>query len=169
MTMCLSSEVLMAVRLGEASPDESRHATDCALCAGRLASMRTDLARIDAILAVPARRIVRPARASIVVRTAPFAMAAAVALVLVVARRDHPVDAPLRAPAKVAAVGDVAEDISGTFATVDDDGDDTDDNDDDGGDDGTDETTWAASTCALDEPFIGVGCDNGVQLTALSW
>jgi hypothetical protein len=165
MTMCLSNETLVVVRLGDASPDDTRHATDCALCASRLASMRTDLARIDAILAVaPPRRVARPARGSIAVRLAPFAVAAAAALVLLVARGEHPVGAPAHAPVSVAAV---ADEVSGAFAPVDDDdGDDTDENDDDGSDD---DTTWAASTCALDEPFIGIGCDNGVQLTALAW
>lgn len=169
MTMCLSNETLMAIRLGEASPGDIRHATDCTLCGGRLAALRADLARIDVILAAPpAARVARPVRRSIAFRLVPFAVAAAAALVLLVSRGDRPVVAPAHAPSAVAVATDTVEDTSGMFASVvDDDGDGGDDgNDDDGNDD---DATWAASTCALDEPFIGVGCDNGVQLTALSW
>jgi hypothetical protein len=164
MTMCLSNEILLAVRLGEASPDDTRHAGECALCAGRLASMQTDLARIDAILATPPAQVARPVRASIAIRLAPFVVAAAAALVLLVARGDRPVVAPTQAAAVNTA--SVADEVSGAFEHVDDDeGDGTDDNDDDD----TDEASWTVSTCTLDEPFIGVGCDNGVQLTALDW
>jgi hypothetical protein len=170
MTMCLSDETLLAVRLGEASPDDDRHAAACVLCAGRLASLRADLARIDAILASPRRAVVGRARAPIAIRLAPFVVAAAAALLLVVARSDAPAPAPARSDQT--DVAGLVDEVSAAFEPVDDDGGDDNENDNDNGndDDGdTDEASWAVSTCTLDEPFIGVGCDSGVQLTALTW
>jgi hypothetical protein len=169
MTMCLSNETLLAVRLGEALPAAAAHAGECALCAGRLTSMQADLARIDAILAPPPSRVAPPLRTSIAIRLAPLMVAAAAALVLFVARGDRSAVAP--APATIVNVASIAHEMSGAFEHVDDegDGDDTDDGDGDGNDDNTDEASWTVSTCALDEPFIGVGCDNGVQLTVLDW
>lgn len=133
------------------------------LCARRLAHLRADLARIDAILALPPPPPVRPDPAGSFPLTtprwvAPLATAAMVALV--VATRVSLPTTPTASDADVAAV---LADVNAVFAT----------NDDDSSTDDTpgaiDVAFGARSTCRLDEPFIGIDCtDEGVTLAALS-
>lgn len=162
-TMCLSDETLLAVQTGDGAPDDVRHAGGCVLCARRLTHLRADLARIDAILALPPPPPVRLDHAGGFQLPTPrwlAPLAAAAMVALVVATRMSLPTTPAASDADVAAV---LADVNAVFATSDDDS----RTDDTPG--AIDVAFGARSTCRLDEPFIGIDCnDEGVTLAALS-
>ena len=171
-TMCLQDDALLAIHLGEAPAADERHAATCPLCARRLGTLRADLARIDAHLALPPPRTrrERPLRA---LAWVPLALAAAAGLAVVLLRPHAEVPTPAAAydPDVVVFLGDVAnaldpldgyggaEDALEPLDALD-----------------ADEQSRAdpplapvdlalggRSTGGLDESFIGVGCDDGMQ------
>ena len=164
MTTCLSEESLLGVHLGEAPAGAVRHAACCPRCARHLAALRGDLARIDALLRVPPLPVRR--RVSMALRVAPILATAAVLLLVVVAR--WPAPATRQAERDVVALVD---DISSALAPAG-----ADDAPADvapaiwlDDDDGDEDDAGGRSTCSLDEPFLGVECDNNVQLATLGW
>jgi hypothetical protein len=162
--MCLGDDALLTVFLGEASAADARHAASCPLCAWRLQGLRADLARIERHLASPPPALrAHTRRAS---AWAPLAAVAAVgvALLLLVVRPS--VEPPVGAGDDtdvVAFVGEVTEALIADAAAA--------EEYEYGGAYGSatsvDLALGGRSTCGLDEPFIGLGCDNGVQLAAL--
>ena len=152
-TMCLQDDALLAIRLGEAPAADERHAATCPLCARRLGTLRADLARIDAHLALPPPRTrrERPLRA---LAWVPLALAAAAGLAVVLLRPHADVPTPAAAydPDVVVFLGDVANALDADeqsradppLAPV-------------------DLALGGRSTGGLDESFIGVGCDDGMQ------
>jgi hypothetical protein len=162
MTDCPSDAVLLDVHLDESGADEMRHVAGCPRCARRLALLRADLAEIDAILATtdpPRRR----ARLSLALRLAPLA---AVALVAVLLSLHDSAPGPTPAPGNAEAVAFLA-DVSAALAPpnplagV--------ERERDPFPSGVELVLDARSTCALDDPFMGTGCQDGVQLPAEEW
>ena len=161
-TMCLRDDALLAVSLGEAPAADARHAASCPLCTWRLQGLREDLARIEAHLAAAPP----PVRAPVARGFAwvPLATLAAAGLALLLLRPSpEPPTATSEDPDVVAFLGEVTEALApdGVYG----------DEDEYGGVDtsatSVDLALGGRSTCGLDEPFIGLGCDNGVQLVAL--
>jgi hypothetical protein len=140
---CLDDDALLAIEFADAPPGHVRHAAACMRCAGHLRQLDADLARIDAHLAT-APPACRPARAILVL---PLAAAAAALVLTLAVLRHGPTPSPGDAQvlAFLDAVDDaVAEAEPGDTASA---------------------TSFAGdvafrSTCGLDEPFIGVGCDD---------
>ena len=176
-TMCLQDDALLAVHLGEAPAADVRHLGDCPLCMRRLGKLRADLARIDTHLAAPAppARRGRPLRA---LAWAPLAVAVAAGLALVLLR-PHP-EAPTATAADDPDIVVFLGDVAAALDPVDGNG---------GAEDAREPldalgdpdvqgradtpampvalALGARSTGGLDESFIGVGCDNGMQVAAV--
>ncbi|TMA69626.1 MAG: hypothetical protein E6J68_01270 [Deltaproteobacteria bacterium] len=172
-TMCLQDDALLAIHLGEAPAADVRHAAICPLCTGRLGTLRADLARIDAHLALPPP----PARRERSLRAlawVPLTLAAAAGLALVLLRPHAEAPTPPAAynPEVVVFLDDLADALdpvdgySGAEDTLE-------PLDATGDADVQGRANTAAapvglalgggSTRGLDESFIGVGCDNGIQ------
>jgi hypothetical protein len=143
MMTCLDDDALLAVGFADAPPAHVRHAAACMRCAGRLRQLDADLTRIDAHLAT-APPPPRPARAVLLL---PLAAAAAT-FVLTLAVLHHGPASPT-GDAQVVAFLDAVDDAVAETDPAD-----------------TAAATSSAtdvvfrSTCGLDEPFIGVGCDD---------
>jgi len=172
-TMCLQDDALLAIHLGEAPAADVRHAAICPLCTGRLGTLRADLARIDAHLALPPP----PARRERSLRAlawVPLTLAAAAGLALVLLRPHAEAPTPPAAynPEVVVFLDDLADALdpvdgySGAEDTLE-------PHDATGDADVQGRANTAAapvgleldgrSTRGRDESFIGVGCDNGIQ------
>jgi hypothetical protein len=157
---CPTDAALLAVHLGESPAGDARHVAGCASCTRRLALLRADLAEIEAILATTApparRRRLRP----VALGLAPLAVVAVVALLLLAVRTPTPTSAPAPGNAEVVSfLDDVSAALAPTdpFAGVERDG--------DPAPSGVELVLDARSTCTLDDPFIGTGCQDGAQLT----
>jgi hypothetical protein len=145
---CFDDRRLFDVHTGDVTPDEHQHLSTCAVCAGRLRALRTDLARIDTVLRETNPPSVRAARHAIAWRWAPLAAAAVLALALGTRQWTG---------APVADVDDtlaLADELSEAMeSTVDFDLD-----DDATATASATQSTWP-STCTWGDPLLGVGCD----------
>jgi hypothetical protein len=169
-TMCLQDDALLAIHLGEAPAADVRHAAICPLCTARLGTLRAELARIDTHLALPPP----PARRERSLRAlawVPLTLAAAAGLALVLLRphAEAPTPASAYNPDVVVFLDDLADALD-PF---------------DGAEDALEPSDalgdadlqgragpsgapvglalGGRSTYGLDESFIGVGCDDGMQ------
>ena len=172
-TMCLEDDALLAIHVGEAPAADVRHAAICPRCTGRLGTLREDLARIDAHLALPpppARRERTLGGLAWVPLT--LAVAAGLALVLLRPHAEAPTPAAAYNPDVVAFLDDVADALDPLDGY-------------EGAEDalepldalGDPDVQGRANTSAapvglalggrstgrLAESFIGVGCDNTMQ------
>lgn len=149
---CLDEAGLLRVQLDDASADERTHADACPTCTRALASLATDLGRIDAVVraGVAIRRVPRPMR----VRLVPVAAMAVLVLAVVLGR--HAVIPRHEAADDTLAVLDDVDtavatyDVAGLF------------------DDQADDDDSARSTCTWGEPFLGMGCDES-PATLIAW
>jgi len=175
-TPCLQDDVLLTVHLGDAPPADVRHAETCPQCRRRLAALREDLARIDAVLSLPPPAV-RHERSLRGLAWVPLALAMAAGLVLVLARPHGQVPEAAAAydPDVVVFLGDVADALDPLDGY---DGEDTLDPLDTLGDADvqgridtpatpTDLALGRRSTFGPDESFIRVGCDSGRQRAAV--
>jgi len=171
-TTCLQDDVLLAIHLGDAPSADVRHAATCPLCRQRLAALREDLTRIDALLALPppAASRERSLRALAWVPLA-LAMAAGLALVLMRPHTDAPSTGASYDPDVVVFLGDVADaldplngyDAEDTLEPLDTLGDADVQGRIDTSATPTDLALGGRSTFGLAESFIRVGCDSGTQ------
>lgn len=163
---CLSDDALVAVHFGDGPEIDARHATACLGCARRLAALRADLGRIRTVLATapPRRRAARVPLAMFV----PLVVAAAAALLVFVwttrASRELAALSTIATGDEASFLDDVALALS-PAAT-----------DEQADTDASAESEPSAleialgdeSTCDVDEPFWGVGCnDDDTRLAAL--
>ena len=139
-----SDAALLALHHGEATTADRTHVVSCATCALRRVALARDLDRIATLLALPVRTVRRP-RWLPAWLAAPL-VAAAAAWLLMLAPVRAPAPDPGAAPTGVATmVQEVADAVFDTDPAW--------------ADDGTARTEEQyASTCALDEPFFGLGC-----------
>jgi hypothetical protein len=160
--LCLADEEVLAVHHGEASPGITRHANECLACARRLALLRGDLERIDEILALPPSRM-EPRR---LVLRLPLAAAAAAVVLLVggvwwrgesrgPVRSTNGEEAiflddlsALLSPPAGYGIGDAYVNAPQAPSAI-------------------DVALGGRSTCGVDEPFLGVGCDD-TRIAALT-
>ena len=163
-TMCLRDDALLAVSLGEAPAADARHAASCPLCTWRLKGLRGDLARIEAHLATAPPPVGAPVARAFA--WTPLAAVAAAGLALLLLLLRPSAEPPMGASDDtdvVAFLSEVTDALTPDGAS---------------GDEyeyggaytsatSVDLALGGRSTCGLDEPFIGLGCDNGVQLVAL--
>jgi hypothetical protein len=141
---CLDDRRLFDVHAGEPAPAERQHLATCAVCAGRLRALRTDLARIATVLRETTPPSLRAPRHAMAWRWAPLAAAAVLALVLGVRQWGG---APVAGADDTLALAD--EFSEAMASTVDFDLD----------DDTSTGATTTSSTCMWGDPLLGVGCD----------
>jgi hypothetical protein len=143
---CLDDYRLFAAHTGDAAPEERAHLTSCAVCAGRLRTLRADLVRIDTVLRETTPPPLHRPRGAVTWRWAPLAVAAVLALALGVQRWGATPD--------VEAADDtlaLAQELSAAIAPSDYDLDDE--------DDASTVAAAAESTCTWGDPLLGVGCE----------